>query len=330
MAILVDTGRPTLANLAARLDSTGKIAPIIEILAKKIPILEDAVWKEANGVTSDTVVSRTGLPSPTWRRFNQGVDPTKSTTVKYEETCGLLEAHAQVDSALAKLNGNSREWRLSEDAAQLEGMREEVSRAFWYESAATHSERVHGMTPRYPASSGYSASNYVLPKGVISGSNAQSVWLINWAVGKVCFIYPKGSMMGLEVKDLGEEYVLDQSGKQFLAMRTHYTWQFGVEVADYRYAGRVQWDPDDSTNFGDTGKSLYLAMQELLDQVYDVDESSSVFYMSRVSAKKFDAQLLSNTNQGLQFIQQGGKRVRSFMGIPLHITDTLVGESAIS
>ena len=44
----------------------------------------------------------TTLPSGTWRRFNEGVAPTKSTAVQITDSCGMLETYSEIDKALAR------------------------------------------------------------------------------------------------------------------------------------------------------------------------------------------------------------------------------------
>src|SRR5436190_10241112 len=129
MSTITDSGFPTLLNVAKRLAPNGSIATdIAEILNKELPLLEDMPWKEGNLPTGHRVTSRTGLPSPSWRKLNQGLDPVKSETAQYDESTGMLEAFSKVDAALAALNGNTVAFRASEDKAFLEGFSDEVER----------------------------------------------------------------------------------------------------------------------------------------------------------------------------------------------------------
>ncbi|MCA9339821.1 MAG: hypothetical protein KDA17_02820, partial [Candidatus Saccharibacteria bacterium] len=121
------TTHPTLLDLVKRSEPDGKIATIVEILNETNEILDDMVWVEGNLPTGHRTTIRTGIPAPTWRKLYQGVQPTKSTTVQVTDNCGMLEAYAEVDKALADLNGNTNEFRLSEDQAHIEGMSQELA-----------------------------------------------------------------------------------------------------------------------------------------------------------------------------------------------------------
>ena len=112
----------TLVDLVKRQDPDGKIATIAEILNETNEILDDMVWMEGNLPTGHRTTVRTGIPAPTWRKLYGGVQPTKSTTAQVTDNTGMLEAYAEVDKALADLNGNTSEFRLSEDMAHIEGI----------------------------------------------------------------------------------------------------------------------------------------------------------------------------------------------------------------
>jgi hypothetical protein len=329
MATIADTGFPTLQTVVNHMQPDGAIADVVNVLTKKTPLLEDMPFIEANSEMGHIVTQQSLLATPSWRKANAGVAPTKAEAAQYVEALGMLEDWSDIDEKVAALNGNSAAFRRAQDNAKLEGFRQEVNRAVFYESSITNPERIHGLASRYAASSGYTTSSYVLPKGTLSGVNCESVWLINWDPTKVTGLYPKGSQAGLKVRDFGALPKVDANGNEFIALRTNYQWQIGLGIFDYRYCARLQWDPDDSTNFPDSGKAFYLGLCEMMDTVYDLQPSAR-FYMSRTSVKKLDAQLASNSQNYLQWVDMGGRRVRSFLGVPVRVTDSLVGESAIS
>jgi hypothetical protein len=96
--------RPTLLDLAKRTDPDGSISTVIEILNETNEILDDIVFVEGNLPTGHRTTIRSGLPTPTWRQLYGGVQPTKSRTVQVTDNCGMLEAYAEVDKALADMN----------------------------------------------------------------------------------------------------------------------------------------------------------------------------------------------------------------------------------
>ena len=123
---------PTLADVAKATDPDGKIATIVEILNETNEILDDMVWVEGNLPTGHRTTIRAGLPAPTWRKLYGGVQPNKATNVQVTDTTGMLEAYAEIDKALADLNGNSAAFRMTEDRAHIEGMSQEFSATLFY------------------------------------------------------------------------------------------------------------------------------------------------------------------------------------------------------
>lgn len=103
MAVLANQF-PTLADIAAHSDSDGKVTSVIEILNESNEILSDMSWKEGNLPTGEKTSLRTALPRPSWRSFNEFVEPTKGATAQATFNCGMLEAYAEVDKALVELN----------------------------------------------------------------------------------------------------------------------------------------------------------------------------------------------------------------------------------
>ena len=320
-------------------DPLGGIAQIVNVLSKLNPILDDVPWVEGNLPTGHRITqAANALPSATWRKLNAGVTATKGETAQYDESCGMLEDLSEVDVDLAKLNGDAAAFRASEDKLKMEGISQQFATALWYESVSTNPERIHGLAPRYPATTGYTSSTYTLTGATLGGGanscvNCQTVWLVSWEPRKVYGIYPKATTAGLQVEDKGEWLVTDPnaSTKQFWAYVTKFQWKCGIAVEDYRYAVRMQWDPDDAL-FADNDKGLYLLMQYAMQTVFQLLPSSR-FYMSRTSKRKLDAQLASNHDKFLDYISpQGmsGLRIPTFMGVPIRVVDSLVAETAIS
>ena len=334
MATLTDTAFPNIVNVARRLDPDGAIAAIAELLSKMgDDLVNDIPWQEGNLPTGHRITTRTGLPTPSWRKLNQGLDPVKSETMQYDETCGMLEAWSRVDRDIARLNGNEAAWRASEDAAFIMSLRQQLGTAVFYESATTNPERIHGLSPRYGGTTGYTASSYTLRPFAQAGGTADnhSIWLINWAPRKVYGIYPRGSGVGLQYENLGLVPTRDANNKEFLAYVSQFQWKCGLAVEDYRYVVRYQWDPSDATNYPDSGKNLYLGLQQMLVTCYDMGAGNARFYMNRTSFAKLTAQLASNSANFLQWVTtENGRLIPAFLGVPIRVTDLLVAESYIS
>ena len=180
MAVLATTN-PTLIDVTTRLDPDGSIAQVAEILNETNEVLMDWTMIEGNLPTGHRTTIRTGIPAPTWRRLYGGVQPTKSTTVQVTDTTGMMEAYAEVDKALADLNGNTAEWMLSENRPHLEGMSQEAATTLFYGDERVNPDRFTGLAARYNSRQSSVAANYEnVIHGGGSGSDNASIWLVGW------------------------------------------------------------------------------------------------------------------------------------------------------
>src|SRR5262245_58255461 len=156
MATLASTAL-TFIDWAKRQEDE-KIAVIIELLSQTNEILEDMMVVEGNLPTGHRTTVRTGLPQATWRRINEGVPTAKSTTAQITDAVGDLEVYSVIDKKLADLNGNTAEFRLSEDKSFLEGMSQQVAATLFYGNQYVNPERFTGFAPRYSTVTAASAA----------------------------------------------------------------------------------------------------------------------------------------------------------------------------
>lgn len=321
----------TLLDLARRLDPNGKIAQIAEIMAQYNEILKDALWKEGNLPTGEKTTIRTGLPTPTWRKLNYGVQPSKSITAQITDSCGMLEGYAEVDKVLADLNGNTGEFRLSEDRGQIEGMNQNMAGTLIYGDTSVNPERFVGLTPRYPSLTGSAATKAnVLNGGGASNTNT-SIWLVSWGPLTTYGIYPKGSIGGLQVRDLGEQTLWDTQtppGK-YQGYRTHYKWDCGLTVRDWRYNVRIaNIDVALLTKDAASGANLIDLMVQAIELRPPVDLGTSVFYCNKTIKSFLRRQMANKTNARLGFAEVMGEHVMAFDGIPVRRVDQILNTEA--
>ena len=240
MATLAVTN-PTLADVAKMTDPDGSIANIVELLSQTNEVLDTMTWIEGNLPTGHRTSVRTGLPAPTWRKIYGGVQPAKSTSVQVTDNCGMLEAYAEVDKALADLNGSTAAFRLQEDRAFIEGINQEFCQTLFYGNEGTEPEAFTGLAPRFNSTSAENGSNIIKLDSGASGADQSSIWLVVWGPQTIHGIYPKGGKAGLSVVDKGQVTVenIDGASGRAEMYRTHYKWDCGLSVRDWRYVVRI-------------------------------------------------------------------------------------------
>jgi hypothetical protein len=319
---------PTLLDVAKRLDPDGKIAAIVEILNAVNPVLNDLTFIEGNLPTGHRTTIRTGLPTPTWRKLYGGVQPTKSTVVQVTDSCGMLEAYAEVDKALADLNGTTAAFRLSEDAAHIEAMGQEMASTLFYGNEGTEPEAFTGLAPRYNSKSAQNADNIIDAGG--TGSDNTSIWLCVWGPQTGHGIYPKGSIAGLQMTDKGQVTVenVDGNGGRMEAYRTHYRWDAGLTIRDWRYFVRIaNIDVSDLDTVANT-KNIINWMIQASERIPELGKGRAAFYMNRRLREKLRLGILEKISSNLSWETVSGERVMTFDDIPVRRCDALVNTEA--
>ena len=342
MATLAATNL-TLADWAKRTDPNGNVPIIAELLSQTNEILEDAVFKEGNLPTGERVVIRTGLPTVYWRALNQGIPNSKSTSAQVDEACGMLEARSEVDKDLAMLNGNTAQFRLSEDTAFLEAMNQTQAQTMFYGNPASEPKAYLGLAPRYSSTSAGNGANVLSAKGssTYSATANTSVYLVVWGDNTVYCPFPKGSKAGLIHEDLGEQTVYDGVNRM-QAYATRYQWKNGLVVKDWRYVVRICNINTTDLIAGTNGQAASAAtnlikmMSRAIYRIPNLSMGRAAFYMNRtvhsgLAIQAMDkSQYVLKVNEGLSQFGMPNSWL-SFQGVPIRKVDSLINtESEVS
>ena len=317
----------TLLDFARRSDPNGKIMKIVELMSQDNPILQDMLWMEGNLPTGHLTTVRVGLPSVAWRMLNYGVQPSKSKTKQVTDTCAMLEAYAEVDKKLADINGNSAEWRLGEDKGYLESMQQEMASTLFYGDDIVTPAKFVGLALRYSSRSGSDSSENVLSAGGSTAKKQTSVWFITWDQMATHGIFPKGSKAGFQHQDLGEVTLFDADGGRYQGYRSHYSWDCGLTVRDWRRNVRIC--NIDTTKLGTDGEPKLF---ELLTKAYHRLKrygGRKVIYCNETVATYLDLQAQNKNNVFFTFKEVDGEAITNFRGIPIRVCDAIIDEEAV-
>jgi hypothetical protein len=324
MGILTST-MPTLIDKFSREDSQKKVMKIVEQMAKQNDILQDAEYQECNDGSKHKTTMRSGIPEPAWRMFNQGIQPSKSTTVPVLDTTGMMEDYGLVDKALADLSGNADAFRTSENMAKLQGFNNKAARYMIYGNTQAEPQAFLGLAPRYNDKSAESGANIVDAGG--TGSTNTSIWFVTWGEMATCLLYPKGSVAGFQHKFLGQQTARAENGGDFEAYRDHFKWDIGMSVRDWRANSRIaNIDVTALTRDGATGANI---IDLMIDALYRIDnpmqgEGRTIIYANRTMQTWLHKQAMNSKNVNLTIGEYGGKKIPEFLGIPIKRNDAIL------
>jgi hypothetical protein len=337
MATLGQAGKVTLLDIAKAMDPDGRIASVAELLHQTNEVLIDMPWFEGNLPTGHKATVRTGLPTSVWRQMYQGVPASKSQRALIEDSCGMLETRSEVDIDIAALNGNTAAFRLSEAQAFVESMNQTMAETVFYGNTALNPERFMGVAPRFSDLSGPANAGNIIDAGGTDG-DCTSIWLVVWGKGTVHGIYPKGSVAGLQHKDLGEIDAFDANNNRFRAYADWWQWKCGLHVKDWRYIVRIaNVDKTDllaqsGTQASTASTAIIKLMIQAMARIPFAGMGVPVFYANRTVKEFLSIAALDKSNSALGITeaarQFGGVTIAvkelNFFGVPVRTVDQLL------
>jgi len=323
---------PTLLDFTRELDPKGKIDKMVEIIAEENEVQMEMTWQEGNNTLGHRTTVLSGLPTPTWRKLYGGVQPTKGETIQVTETVGFMEAFAEVDKKLANLGGNAVAFRKSQDRKHILGMRQEFSNSLFNANEAVNPERFTGFGPRFNSLSANNAENIIVTDNTFGGVDidsgttpSHSMYLVGWSPDTVFGIFPSGSIAGLQRTDYGETVIesIDGAGGRMVGYRTHFSWDCGLCVADWRYVVRIQYDQSE-LDAARTNVNLIDLMSIAVDLPPSGGGAKFAWYGNRTAKNFLRRQIADRVSSSTLTMESvAGKPVMMFDGIPFRRVDSL-------
>lgn len=317
---------PTLIDAVGTVHN-GRMLPIAEVLQNENPIIGDMPFFEANEIFGHRYSVRSSKPTGSYRKLNQGVATEKSTRTPDYEDIAMLEAWSEVDAKLVDNHPDPAAYRLQEDLAFVEGMRDTSASTIFYGNQATTPEKMNGFATRFATLSSTSkngVSNVIGASG--TGSDTTSIWIVQWGVRRVYGMYPKGSSGGLGMESFGKEVLLDSNSLKYTGYRTHFTWDMGLVVEDDRCVQRI-------ANIETAGSSNIFDEDDLITALNRLPfgGAGAVIYCNRTIMTQIQINAKDKSNVAYGSNEVFGRRVFDFLGVPIRKCDAILDtETAIS
>lgn len=324
---------PTLMDIARRTDGNGKIAKIVEMLSEQNSILDDMMFEQCNSGSSHRTTVRTGLPEAVWRKLYEGVPSSKSETEQIMDSCGMLETYSEIDKALADMAPDKGAFLLSESASFLESMNNEMADTLIYGNEKKDKAKFTGLAARYGAiSDDEKKIGFNVISGGGTGVDNTSIYVLNWGPQTMHGLYPRGSKAGVSVDFRGQQTVRDSSGNKFEAYVTHYKWDMGFTLRDWRYGVRIaNIDVSDLSTSGESSSSAADIINLLIrafGKFPKADMGRRVIYCNRRVMTALNFQAANRSTLALKVDEVGGKPVTSFWGVPIRQVDAIKNDEA--
>jgi hypothetical protein len=115
------------------------------------------------------------------------------------------------------------------------------------------------------------------------------------------------------------------------AYRTHYRWDCGLTVRDWRYAVRIaNIDVGDLETVENT-KGLITSMIKASERIPVLGRGRAAWYINRTVREKLRLGIVEKVANNMSWETVAGKRVMTFDDIPVRHTDALLNtEAAVS
>lgn len=320
----------TLADMARQTEPDGSLASmIISRVARQYDLLSILPFTKGNRSDGDQITQLTNVPTIGYIKINKAATFSKGTHDQVTNTVGIIKTYNKVDPELAKRYPNPEQYRLNQDAAFSEGIRQRVGTDVVYANKATTPEKFDGLAVRYSTvDTTRNNPGYYMIDGGGSGSDNMSIWVCKVGSEGLHGIVGKEGQPGLTTQDEGTVWLDDSDGNQMKWWVTEFRWELGIQVKNPGAVVRI-CNIDKSNLVGETSaadlsKLIYRA-QELLEDV----PGQAVILVNKTARAWIPIQAAQETTLGLHDKNSTfPERVPSINGMPLLLMDSLTNSEA--
>ena len=249
-----------LLEIYNREDPTGKLYPMVEMLARTDQLLLYSDWTPCNNNLSFKGTRDSTEPTITDAGYDEGAPASYGTSEPYEEPTAMTKDWMVIDRNKLHDRGTDEGAAFATDESRrhFNAFRKGFGDRVFYGDRSTYPKRIRGFTCR----SAYNtvSSSYVYDNSGGNGSataNKTSVYVIRTGRTHFQFTYPQhetgagvpdagntnnrisGSAMGFTSIDYGLDKALDANNYEYPAYKVYWQWRFGMVVHDPRAVARI-------------------------------------------------------------------------------------------
>lgn len=285
-----------------------------QVLQKATPMLKEGTWKEANDVTRHVFSVQYSLGASTIAQFNKGT----ASNLGSEKTvaCSLQrrENRPYVDTRLLDIAPDKAAYLADKATSVIMGIGQDVETDILYGSME-NGDAYDGLANRLNALS----HEMVLGNGG-TGGNLTSLYLVAWGDAGAYLAYPKGSMAGVDFKDLGPRMKDMTDGTTMRVHEIEVAVTAGLCVEDERAHGRIA-NIDVATVSNTTFNEDNLIY--LVNQMPAHLRATTVGYASRKLKSAIDMRANAKGNAYYDKRDVFGEEVRTVFGVPIRLSEMI-------
>jgi hypothetical protein len=328
----------TLADVAKSKDK--RIGAVAEVLVQENPMLNDIPYMEMNEGTIHKEEIRSSLPAVYYRKANQSIPASKTTTEERTFQASHFESKSQMDAAVAQRGGMDRvgynRWNQAQGHIQALGL--EHASLMIYGSPFSSNLKAPGLMDIYSTTAAAEATSKQVIDGGGSSADLTSILRISWGERAIFGVYPKGTQAGLKRIDRsrGDQLVQingtnpDGSSGTYWGYEEDFEIDHGLVVKDYRQASRIANIDIDNLKSGASAADLLDLMISAHYKIFNIQNGVGCWYVNRTIEAFLHKQSLTKVGAGagLRFDNYQGQKVLEFLGFPVRRADALLNSES--
>jgi hypothetical protein len=328
----------TLADVAkSKNKQMGKVA---EVLVRHDAMLNDIPYMVMNEGTIHKEDIRSALPAVYYRKANQPIPASKTTTEERTFTASHFESKSQMDGAVGRRGGLDRISynRWNQAKGHLQAHAQELASLAIYGSPATANRKTAGFFDIYSTLATTEESSKQIIDAGGTGSDNTSILKVHWGESSVFGVYPAGTNSGLTRTDRSKGNTevkiegIDVNGNagSFWGYEEGFETDHGLVVKDYRQASRIA-NIDYLNLVSGSGAAdlidLMISSNYLIDSL---ENGKGAWYVNRTIEAALHKQALTKVGAGagLSFENFNGRQILTFLGDPIRRMDAILNSEA--
>jgi len=328
----------TMADVAK--SKNKQIGKVAEVLVLENPMLNDIPYMPMNEGTRHVEDIRSGLPAVYYRKANEAIPASKTTTEERTFSAAHFESKSQMDTKVASRGGQNmiayNRWNQAQGHIQAHAI--EHANLTIYGSPFSSNRKTPGFFDIYSTlSAAEPTSQQIVDAGGV-GSNNCSILLVHWGERSVFGVYPVGTQSGLKRTDRSPNNTeiqitgVDSNGDPgtFWGFEEQFEIDHGLVVKDYRQAVRI-------ANIDVTMLKSGVGAADLIDlfitaayKIHTAQNGAGCWYVNRTIEAFLHKQTLTKVGAGagITYDNYQGQRTLMFLGRPVRRSDVLLNTEA--